>query len=273
MSLFTDSNLIGISDLQVYEATLSQVASTHNINIDSKTTIALGSIGDRLLARLVRAGTAAWPWLNPTTTGLFNIASMPPQSTWRFTLDNLVVTPQLRRWITYEILSQIFSEAYNVQLNNRFKEKWMDYSSRSQDAEKNYYDLGMGVVYSPLPQPPIATVTTGAGSLSAGIITVQTTWTNASGAESVLSPLLPVTLPDSSSFSVAMGVTVPPASATGWNLYVGIDGEPATRQNTAPIVWNATWQLPAGGVVTGPVPLGGQQPDCYVLDPQRIQRG
>lgn len=273
MSLFTDSNLIGISDLQVYEATLSQVASTHNINIDSKTTIALGSIGDRLLARLVRAGTAAWPWVNPATSGLFNIVSMPPQSTWRFTLDNLVVTPQLRRWISYEILSQIFSEAYNVQLNNRFKEKWMDYSSRSQDAERNYYDLGMGVVYSPLPQPPIATVTPASGPLSAGIITVQTTWTNASGAESILSPLLPVTLLDSSSFSAAMGVAAPPLSATVWNLYVSINGAPATRQNAMPIAWNAVWQLPAGGVVTGPLPLGGQQPDCYVLDPQRSQRG
>lgn len=273
MSLFTDSNLIGISDLQVYEATLSQVASTHNINIDSKTAIALGLIGDRLLARLVRAGTAAWPWLNPTTTGLFNIVSMPPQAAWRFTLDNVVVTPQLRRWISYEILSQTFSEAYNVQLNNRFKEKWMDYTSRSQDAEKNYYDLGMGVVYGPLPQPPIAAVTPGIGSLPAGIITVQTAWTNSNGAEGVLSPLLPVTLPDSSSFSAAMDVTVPPANATGWNLYVAINGGQATRQNLTPIVWNAVWQLPAAGVITGPLPLGGQLPDCYVLDPQRIQRG
>lgn len=273
MSLFTDSSLIGISDLEVYEATLSQVASTHNINIDSKTTIALGSIGDRLLARLVRAGTASWPWLNPTTTGTFDIVSMPSQSNWRFTLNNIVVTPPLRRWLSYEILSQIFSEAYNVQLNNRFKEKWMDYSSRAQDTEKNFYDLGIGVVYNPLPQPDAAQVTTGAGSLPAGIITVQTAWTDGMGNEGALSPLIPVTLPALSSFSVAMGTTSAPSSAVGWNVYVGANGASPTRQNLSPLPWNVAWPALSSGIVTGSLPLNGQQPDCYVLDPQRSQRG
>src|SRR5690349_11350295 len=142
MSLFTDSSLIDISDLEAYESTLSKIASTHNINIESKTAITLAAIGDRLLARLVRAGTANSPWLNPTTTGLFNIVSMPPQSAWRFTLNNVVVTPTLERWICYELLSQIFSEAYNVQLNDRFKAKWAEYSERSKDTEQSFYDLG-----------------------------------------------------------------------------------------------------------------------------------
>jgi hypothetical protein len=273
MSLFTDSSLIGISDLEVYEATLSQVASTHNINIDSKTTIALGSIGDRLLARLVRAGTAAWPWLNPTTTGIFDIVSMPPQTNWRFTLNNIVVTPPLRRWISYEILSQIFSEAYNVQLNNRFKEKWMDYSSRAQDTEKNFYDLGIGVVYNPLPQPPIAQVTVNAGSLPAGIVTVQTAWTDSMGNEGSLSPLIPVTLSALSSFSVSINASSPPPSAYGWNVYVGANGASIARQNLTPLPWNVIWPLSAAGIVTGPLPLNGQHSDCYVLDPQRSQRG
>ncbi|MGA8599677.1 MAG: hypothetical protein WB676_33555 [Bryobacteraceae bacterium] len=273
MSLFTDSSLISISDLEVYEATLPQVASTHNINIDSKTAITLGSIGDLLLARLVRAGTAAWPWLNPTTTGLFNIVSMPPQTTWRFTLNNVVVTPPLQRWLCYEILSQVFDEAYNVQLNNRFKEKWMDYSARSRDTQKTYYDLGIGVVYNPLPQPPVAQVTVTSGAQPAGIITVQTAWTDSNGNEGILSPLVPVTLPASSSFNVTIGATTFPANAVGWNLYVGANGASVARQNLAPIPSNTAWPLPSTGIIAGPSPLGGQQPDCYVLDPQRSQRG
>jgi hypothetical protein len=272
MALFTDTGLIGISDLEVYEATLTQVASTHNINIASKTTIALGSIGDRLLARLLRSGAGTGPWTNPAGVGLFNILSLGPQSNWRFTLNNVVVTPQLQRWICYEILSQIFSEAYNVQLNNRFKEKWMDYTSRAQDTEQNYYDLGVGVVYDPLPQPPAAQVSASTGPIQTGIITVQTAWTDGASSESTLSPLIPVTLSDMSSI-VVTNPGVAPRGAAGWNLYIGANGLAPALQNATPVPAGAPWFNPAIGIVTGKAPLNGQQPDCYVIDAQRIQRG
>jgi hypothetical protein len=79
MSLFTDSGRIGISDLEAYESTLSKIASTHGINLDSKTTIAIADIGDGLLATLARAGSANSPWFDPTTTGRYNMVSLLPE--------------------------------------------------------------------------------------------------------------------------------------------------------------------------------------------------
>lgn len=280
MPLFIDSGLIGISDLEAYESTLSKIASTHGINLDSKTAISIADIGDNLLARLMRAGSAGSPWfnpvgLNPVATGRYNIVSIPPQSRWYLNLTNVVVTPPLQRWLCYTVLSQVFAEAYNVQMNERFKNKWAEYSGRAQGAESLLYQLGIGVVWAPLPQPSAAQITVAAGSQPAGIVTVQAAWVDANGNESTLSPLIPVTLGAASSFAVAMGGAPgqPPAAAVGWNVYVGANGEAPSRQNSTSIPWNAAWSLPGSGLVSGPSAMNGQKPDAYVTDPQRAQRG
>jgi hypothetical protein len=275
MALFTDSSLITISDLEVYESTLSKIASTHNINIESKTAITLAAIGDRLLGRLMRAGGANGSSLNPVTAGQYSLVTLPPQTMWTLTLDNVVVTGPLKRWISYELLSQIFSEAYNVQLNDRFREKWLYYSARSKETEESLYGLGIGIVYQPLAQPAIAQVSQGMGALPAGLVTVQTTWVVAMGKEGSPSLLLPVTLPDSSSMSVTIVPTqsAPPAAAAGWNVYVGANGAPPARQNAAVLSLNATWTTPPTGFTAGAAAPWGQQPDSFVLDPQRQWRG
>ncbi len=275
MALFTDSGFINISDLELYESTLSTVASTHNVNIDSKTTIVLATIGDRLLARLAHAGAANNNWFYSGLTNTRVIASLPAHNRWLLNLNNVVITETLKRWICYEILAQIFSEAYNVQLNDRFREKWMDYASRAQKAEDSFYTLGIGVVYQPLAQPAIAQVNTGAGNQAAGLITVQTTWVDATGDEGTPSLLLPVTLTDSSSFSVSIvpAQKTPPAAAVGWNVYVGSSQVALSRQNATTIPLNSAWTIPQSGLTLGALPTGGQWPDSYVLDSQRMLRG
>ena len=275
MSLFTDSGLIGIADLEAYESTLSKTASTHGINLDSKTAISIADIGDGLLARLMRAGSANSPWFNPVTTGRYNIVSVPPQSRWYLNLGNVVLTPPLQRWLCYAVLAQVFAEAYNIQLNDRFKNKWLEYAGRAKEAESVLCQLGIGVVWQPLPQPPEALVTIGTGSQPAGIVTVQTAWVDANGNESVPSPLIPITLGASSSFTVAMAAAQeqPPIWAAGWNVYIGANGAPASRQNASAIPSNANWLLPGSGLISGSAALGGQAPDAYIIDPQRMQRG
>jgi hypothetical protein len=273
MSLFTDSGLIGISDLSIYEVTLSKTASTHGINVESKTTLAMASIGDRLLARLMHAGASTGGFLS--SVSLSSIRTLPPQSAWSFNLNNVVVTDQLKRWICYEVLAQCFAEAYNVQLNDRYREKWLDYASRAKTTEQSLYEIGIGIVYQPLSQPGNALVTTGSGSLTGGIVTVQTVWQDASGHESILSPLVPVTLADQSSMTVTTqaGNNHVPATAIGWNVYVGANGSSPSKQNATPVALNASWTAPAAGFVTGAAPRGGQQPEAYLLDSQRLVRG
>jgi hypothetical protein len=267
MSLFTDSDLVGISDLDVYESTLSKTASSHGINLSSKTAIALAAIGDKLLGRLQHIGRT------PIFVGsVLNGTQQGSYQGWG--LNNVVVTPPLRRWLSYEILSQVFAEAYNVQLNDRFKAKWMEYSGRANEAERNVYELGIGVVRNPLSRPPDATVAITSGNQPAGIVTVQTSWVDAAGNESALSRLVPVTLPESSSFVISgPGANAVPASATGWNVYVSADGEASSRQNTSLIPVTDSWPLPASGYIQGASPLDGQPPDLYLVDPRRIFRG
>jgi hypothetical protein len=275
MALFNDSGLIGIADLEAYETNLSKVASTHGINIDTKTAMALDQIGDRLLQRLVRAGTADSQYIDPWLTGATAIYSMPPQQRWLFTLSNVVVTAPLYRWICFEVLSQVFAEAYNTQLNDRFKGKWTEYTARSTDAERSVSQLGIGVVHNPLARPAEAQVTVAAGSISAGIVVVQAAWVNAQGNEGTLSPLVPVALSDLSSITVAMAgnVSQAPPAATGWNVYIGWDGADPSRQNLAPLATGATWSVPGTGFVSGPAPINGQEPEFYIIDPQKLRRG
>lgn len=274
MALFTDSSLITISDLEVYESTLSKIASTHNINIESKTAITLAAIGDRLLARLIRAGGAS-DSADLAFGGRASLVTLPPQNQWTLALENVVVTGPLKRWISYELLSQIFSEAYNVQLNDRFQEKWAYYSARSKETEDSLYSLGIGVAYRPLAQPAIAQVAQSTGTIEAGIVTVQTTWVDTTGNESTPSLLVPVTVADSSSITVTIvpAQAKPPAAAIGWNVYIGANGAAPTRQNTVALPPNTSWTVPGTGFVLGQAAPWGQQPDGFVLDPQRQWRG
>jgi hypothetical protein len=253
--------------------TLSKTASTHGINVESKTALALASIGDRLLARLLHAGTNTGGLLS--SISLSSARILPPRSGWSLNLNNVVVTDQLKRWICYEVLAQCFAEAYNVQLNDRYREKWLDYASRAKTTEQSVYELGIGIVYQPLPQPGTAQTTTGSGSLTAGIVTVQTAWTDGSGNESMLSPLVPVTLADNSSLTVKAqaGNKPVPAWAIGWNVYIGANGASPSKQNTAPIALNTSWTAPGAGFIEGGSPKDGQQPDAYLLDSQRLIRG
>ena len=173
------------------------------------------------------------------------------------------------------MLSQIFAEAYNTQLNDRFKGKWTEYTARSADAEYSVSQLGIGVVHNPLARPAEAQVTVGAGSISAGIVVVQTAWVDGRGNEGALSPLVPVTLHDSSSITVeiADGVNQSPASASGWNVYIGWDGADPSRQNLAPLAKGESWSTSATGFVSGPAPLNGQEPELYIVDTHKLRRG
>jgi hypothetical protein len=274
MPLFNDPGLIGIAELEIYESNLSKIASTHNINLQSKTAITLAQIGDRILSRLIRSGS-----VNACTIGPFGrqgfMSALPRQQNWSLTLNNVVVTDPLQRWMCYQVLAQAFSEAYSAQLNDRFRSKWNEYTALAQDAERSFYDLGVGIVRQPLPKPGTPVVSMIAGPAPAGLIVVQVAWTDANGGESSLSDYNPVALTDSSSIVVGMAESagqVPP-SAVGWNIYIGANGGDPSRQNLTPIDINTTWSLPNEGFLSGPAPINGQQPEWYITDPHRLQRG
>lgn len=259
MALFTDTSVITLDDLLPYEVTLVQIASPHGINVDTKINLASSAVGDRLMLWLLDGGVS-----DPQFAARREIG-----------LSTVVVTPSLRRWLSFESLSRFFAEAYNIQLNSRFQGKWAEYRQESDTARDLVARDGVGIVYHPLPEPATPLVTMGAGTLAAESLFVQTAWVNANGSESAASPVNGLLLSDSSGITVAMAESGPqvPATATGWNVYLSSSQTGPALQNSAPLAIGATWSVPSGGVISGAAPTGGQAPDFYIPISNRIRRG
>lgn len=259
MALFTDAAIVTLDDLLQFEASLVQIASSHNINVDTKTTLSIDAIGDKLLLWLLNVGASDPQFLNRRLLGL----------------STVVVTSTLHRWLCFDSLSRFFAEAYNVQLNTRFQAKWTEYQNEADQASEMFFLSGVGIVYKPLPRPLLPLVSVQSGNSPAQAIFVQTAWVDSDGNEGALSPVNGLILNQDSTIVVSMaeGATSAPAVATGWNVYVSSSEDDLTRQNLAPLPIGATWQLPSTGISEGPGPIDGQTPQFYVQLSRQIRRG
>lgn len=259
MALLTDADIITLEDLQLYETNISSLLTTYGIDANNKIQLATASISDQLLLHLLKAGLS------------------DPQHTRRRVLgvSTVVLTAPLQRWLCVEALAQIYGEAYNTQLNDRFKGKWLQYQQQSAAACQLLWQYGVGVVYQPLPKPQAPLVATLTGSLANNELIVQVAWTDADGNEGALSQPTAVLIPDQSAIGVstAEGVNGAPDNAIGWNVYAAAAGSEPSRQNNAPIPLGSVWVSPDAGLIQGPPPRDGQTPNYYVFDQRRLPRG
>src|SRR5579863_6144723 len=168
MSLFTDPNVITLDDLLQFESSLVQISTTHAIDVETKITLAVNAISDKLML-----------WL-------LNSSASDPQfiQRQRLGLSTVFVTPTLYRWLCFDALSRFFAEAYNVQLNTRFQGKWTEYQQESQAASNMVFMSGIGIVYKPLARPGMPMLNITSGNALAESLFVQTTWVDAMGNES-----------------------------------------------------------------------------------------
>jgi hypothetical protein len=259
MALFTDIAVITLDDLLPYEATLAEIASPHGINVETKIRLASSATEDKLMVWLLDAGVSDPQFVTRRQIGL----------------STVVVTPAMRRWLSFESLSRFYAEAYNIQLNPRFQGKWVEYQQESEKARDLVIRDGVGIVFHPLPAPSAPQVTVGAGILTAQSIFVQTAWVDAEGAESGVSAVNGLLLNDASGITISMTETemqIPPTAA-GWNVYLSSSQTGPALQNSGPLALGSSWNLPAGGVVMGMAPIGGQMPDFYIPVGNRIRRG
>jgi hypothetical protein len=259
MSLFTDAETITLDDLLPFEASLVQVASSHDINVDQKIALAIRSIGEKLLLLLNDTGMSDPQWLSRSVIGL----------------STVVITPPLQLWLCLESLARFFAEAYNLQLNTRFQGKWKEYQDEAKCAADQTIQAGLGIVFKPLPKPQMPEVSVQQGAAPAESLFVQTSWLDSQGNESALSPINGLVAPNESSISVQMteGALQSPPAAFGWNVYVGSAADQITLQNGNPLTIGLTWSLPASGIVNGPSPGQGQLPDYIVPISRQIRRG
>lgn len=259
MALFTDADVITLDDLQVYENSLVSVASSHGINVTTKISLAQASIGDQLMQWLLWIGASDPQWMLRRQLGL----------------STMVVSPALRRWISFDALARVFAEAYNAQLNTRFQGKWTEYRNEATEAARFMFSAGLGIVYNPLPRPALPLVSVQDGNLQAQSIFIQTAWVNAAGEEGWPSPVNGQVLSGAASVAVGMseGALTAPASAVGWNVYASVLQNGLTKQNSSPLPVGSTWQLPTTGIQQGALPVGGQSPDFNIALSRQILRG
>ena len=258
MALFTDSEVVTLDDLQVYESSLVSVASSHGINVTSKISLSQSAIGDQIMSWLFGVGASDPQWMYRRQLGL----------------STVVVTPALRRWVSFDALARCFAEAYNTQLNTRFQGKWTEYLNQATEAARFMFSAGLGIVYEALPMPAMPLISVQDGTLQAQSIFVQTSWVDVSGEESALSPVNGQVLSGAASVAVAMAEDVlsAPTAAIGWNVYASVQTG-LTKQNATPVALGSTWQLPGGGLIQGPAPQNGQHPDYYITLSHQVLRG
>lgn len=259
MALFTDAGVITLDDLQACESSVPTVASSHGINVLNKIALAESHIGDQVMQWLLWVGASDPQWVYRRQLGL----------------STVVITPPLRRWITFDALARVFAEAYNAQLNTRYEGKWTEYSTAARDAARFMFSAGLGIVYNPLPKPAMPLLSVQDGTFNGQAVFIQTAWVDTAGDESALSPVNGQVLSGAASVVVAMhegALNVPPA-AIGWNLYASVGDSGLTRQNAAPLPLGSTWGIPDGGLIQGPCPIHGQKPAYFVTLSRQILRG
>ena len=255
MALFVDGFPVSIEQLAGLDSQLLSVASTEGIDVTHKLALAHEEIGLELHALLKRSSPA---------DRLLWAAVVRPQ------LENVVVTTGLKLWFAYRVLELVYADAYNSQLNDRYLGKRDQFQQMAVSYRGQLIDTGAGMVSIPVPRALTPVLTPTPGSLPDNTYYVTGAWVNRvneEGASAV--PTSIVT--SSSSFEVQMGTA--PGSATGWNVYVGLDPSGMTIQNSSPIEVGTGWVQPVWIMGASRKPGWGQTPNYVELLPRILQRG
>ena len=248
MALFVDGNPSEPTDLSPYETSIFSTATTEGIDLVAKGTVAALEIGLELQRFLVRTPGG----------GSFGLA-------------NVAATDALRQWHILHTLAVTFRDAHHQQLNDRYKKKWKTYVALAAKASELVYQIGVGLVYAPLPRPAIPIVGQTLGTQAGQTCFVKVSWTDNFGVESLSSLASSFNTSEGSALTVrAIGA---PRTARGWNVYVGASDDQVERQNTGLLALGSTWQMPAGSIAAGIRPGAGQVPDQYLRRSTVVFRG
>lgn len=250
MALFTDGTITTQEDLIAHESRILDLASTEGIDLAAKLDLAQEEIGVSL--------SASSPWLSGY--GAEGIS-----------LRNVAVTAPLKLWHAFRSLELVYRDAYGNQFNERYERKAKQYRELSRWASETLFQIGVGLVWNPLPSPGIPELGFVAGPQDAATYFVRTSWTNSSGEESAAGQLAEASIPNGSLLTAKTAQA--PANATGWNVYVGTTVEGLSLQNQGPLGLGATWTEAGSGLVAGRAPGQGQEPSCLRGLPRVLERG
>jgi len=254
MALFTDGAISGLDDLQHYENSILNVASTEEIDLAAKMSLAQAELGTQLLLFILRhplrdTRAAVRRWIG---------------------LGDVIVTDPLKRWHALATLAMIYRDAYNNQLNDRYLGKWNEYQQLAHNASTDYLQLGVGMVADPIVKAVSPVLSPVAGAGMGGSCFVATSWVNTEGQEGSTSDIQAGAA--NAGMQLEVSALNPPANAVAWNLYAGTSANSLALQNSLPIPVGNTWILPSI-LLAGAAPGTGQVPERYLIHDRLLQRG
>ena len=144
MALFTDGLVAGLLDLRAYESGILDVANTEGLSLTDKLQIAQRELAIDLTSFLLRHGVSLGAGRE---------------------LSTVAVTEPLLHAHVLMTLAHIYRDAYNSQLNERFKSKWREYVQLADRAFRQLIETGVGIVGSPLAKPQAPTASAVAGGV------------------------------------------------------------------------------------------------------------
>jgi hypothetical protein len=242
MALFVDGPACTISDLTDQDTGLLDVATTTGIDVTTKLRLAVDEIRTDLHLWLLKP--------RPSLESIWAPA---------LRLEQIVVTPPLKRWEVMHSLSLVYRDAYFSQLVDRYQAKWQEYTAQASDASESFVAAGMGFVSDPVTEAAGPILSTTAGPQEGGTFYASVTWVNAANQEGAPSLSSSVTVSDGNLMTIQ--VTSAPKNVVGFNVYAGTLLNAMMLQNNVPLPIDAIFEYVPGEVTQGRLPGNGQQPD------------
>jgi hypothetical protein len=254
MALFVDGPVSTIDDLTNQDSGLLDVAQTCGINATTKLELAHEELeGDLQL------------WLDRPRPTL--------ELVWGPVLhiDQVVMTPTLKRWETLTGLAMFYRDAYFSQLVDRYQARWDEYSKLSREAYEKFVASGLGLVLSPVRKAAVPVLGTAAGPQQGGTFYASVAWVNAAGQEGQASDAASIAVADNNLMTVT--ATGAPSNAVGFNVYAGTSLTGMVVQNSTPLAPGSSFTYVPGFATQGRGPGKGQQPDVIRPLARTLLRG
>jgi hypothetical protein len=254
MALYVDGPASTIDDLVNQDSGFLDVAKTCGIDATTKL---------RLAHEELETDLQLWLDRPRPTTELFLGAAVR--------IEQVVVTPTLKRWETLMALAMFYRDAYFSQLVDRYQARWQEYSRLTRDAYEKFIASGLGLVSSPVRQAAIPSLGTTAGPQAGGTFYASVAWVNAAGQEGAASEPASITVADNNLMTVS--AVNAPANAVAFNVYAGTALDVLVEQNTVSVPVGESFTYVPGVTTQGPAPGKGQRPDYVRPLARTILRG
>jgi hypothetical protein len=254
MALYVDGPTSTIDDLTHQDSGLPDIAQTCGIDATTKLNLAHEELETDLQLWLDRPRPTME--LFTGTTGR---------------LEQVVVTPALKRWETMMALSMFYRDAYFSQLVDRYQARWDEYSILTRDAYGKFVASGLGLVSNPVRQAALPVLGSIAGPEAGGTFYAKVAWVNAAGQEGAASEPSSITIADNNLMTVS--AVHAPANAVGFNVYAGATLNALVAQNDAPLPVGGSFTYVPGLRTQGRAPGKGQRPDYVRPLVRTILRG